>query len=87
MKYKRTSIEVEAIQFKRGKQDDIRQFTQNRVISFYIPKCQTCQASCVVPTAEGDKIVKEGSFIEKREDGCLYVHTEEYFKENYRQVI
>ena len=88
MKYKRRSLEIEAIQFTRANWDKVVSFTDGRAKNVAVERCcgRDGKYYCWLDIGTGNIKVFEGEYISKDDFGTLYVYSQYPFENSFEAV-
>lgn len=85
-KYRKKPVEVEAIKFNRTNWKDVLEFTNNTAHSLTIERRINGNATCIIPTLEGQHIANENDYIIKGVKGEFYPCKPDIFELTYDQL-
>lgn len=85
-RYIKKPIEIEAIEFKRDRFEEIRKFTNGKAKNFRTERCIDGKSYCDIETLEGVHIATEGDYIIKGIKGEFYPCKPDIFKITYEEV-
>jgi len=86
MKFRKKSIEIEAIEFTRLNWEEIKQFTNNTAHTLMIERRINGKCTCVIPTLEGEYIANENDWIIKGVKGEFYSCKPDVFGLTYEKI-
>jgi len=85
-KFRKKTVEIEAVKFTRNNWDEIKTFTNETAHSLTIERRINGVATCIIPTLEGQHIATEGDWIIKDVKGEFYPCKSDIFDTIYEAV-